>query len=98
MGVLCEPKPQGGPGPPRGLMPPADIYVPMAAAHQWSIEHESEQSQVISALAREKGVIGEDQKGYFSAVVRVTDPVKLTDVRNRLKEMGLGSFSFVDQL
>jgi ABC-type antimicrobial peptide transport system permease subunit len=98
VGVLREPKPQGGPGPPRGLMPPADIYIPMAAAHQWSIEHESEQSRVISALARGKGVIGEDQRGYFSAVVRVTDPVKLTEVRSRLKEMGLGSFSIVDQL
>src|SRR2546430_16828845 len=51
------------------------------------------------ALARESGAIGEDQtEGYFSAVVRVTDPVALTDVRKKIKEMGLGSFSIVDQL
>src|SRR4029077_3420499 len=55
--------------------------------------------RVISALARSSGAIGKDQSpGYLSAVVRVTDPVVLTDVRTRLKEMGLGSFSIVDQL
>jgi ABC-type antimicrobial peptide transport system permease subunit len=99
VGVLREPKQDGGPGPARGLMPSADIYIPLAAAHQWSIEHENEQSRVISALARSSGAISKDQStGYFSAVVRVTDPVALTDVRKRLTEMGLGSFSIVDQL
>jgi ABC-type antimicrobial peptide transport system permease subunit len=99
VGVLKEPKPDGGPGPSRGLMPTADINIPLAAAHQWSIEHGGEQSQVIMALARESGVIGQEQQpGYLSAVVRVTDPVALTEVRKKIKELGLGSFSIVDQL
>jgi ABC-type antimicrobial peptide transport system permease subunit len=99
VGVLKEVKLNGGPGPQRGLMPTAEINIPIAAAHQWSIEHTGEQNKVIMALARESGAIGEDQTpGYLSAVVRVTDPVALADVRNKLKEMGLGSFSIVDQL
>src|SRR2546421_548363 len=99
VGVLKELKPNGGPGPSRGLMPTAEISIPIAAAHQWSIEHSGEQSQVIMALARQSGAINEDQApGYLSAVVRVTDPVVLTDVRKKIKEIGLGSFSIVDQL
>src|SRR5205085_11191853 len=99
VGVLAEPKQDGRPGPSRGLMPTADIYIPLAAAHQWANEHLGEQARVIMALAREKGAIGEDESpGYFSAVVRVNDPVVLTDVRKRLTDLGLGSFSIVDQL
>jgi len=99
VGVLAEPKQDGRPGPSRGLMPTADIYIPLPAAHQWANEHLGEQARVIMALAREKGAIGEDQSpGYFSAVVRVNDPVALTDVRKRLTDLGLGSFSIVDQL
>src|SRR2546421_1639478 len=99
VGVLADPKQDGRPGPSRGLMPTADIYVPLPAAHQWANEHLGEQARVIMALAREKGAIGEDESpGYFSAVVRVNDPVALTDVRKRLTDLGLGSFSIVDQL
>ena len=99
VGVLKELKPNGGPGPSRGFMPTAEISIPIAAAHQWSIEHSGEQAEVIMALARESGAIKEDQApGYLSAVVRVTDPVALTDVRKKIKEIGLGSFSIVDQL
>lgn len=99
VGVLKEPAQDGRPGPSRGLMPTADIYIPVPAARQWSLEHQGEQGRVIMALARQNGVIGEDQSpGYFSAVVRVSDPVALTDVRKRLRELGLGSFSIVDQL
>ena len=99
VGVLAEPKQDGRPGPSRGLMPTADIYIPLPAARQWANEHLGEQAQIIMALAREKGAIGEDQSpGYFSALVRVNDPVALTDVRKRLTELGLGSFSIVDQL
>src|ERR1051326_4534535 len=61
VGVLKEMKPNGGPGPSRGLMPTAEINMPIAAAHQWSIEHSGEQNQVVMALARESGVISEDQ-------------------------------------
>ena len=98
-GVLKEVKPNGGPGPQRGFMPTGEINIPIAAARQWSLEHTSEQTKVLTALARESGAIGEDEvPGYLSAVVRVTDPVALPDVRNKLKAMGLGSFSIVDQL
>jgi putative ABC transport system permease protein len=99
VGVLKDPKPNGGPGPSRGFMPTADISIPVAAARQWSLEHTGEQTKVLMALARESGAIGPDEvPGYLSAVVRVTDPVALADVRSKLKQMGLGSFSIVDQL
>jgi putative ABC transport system permease protein len=50
-------------------------------------------------LARESGALGEGETGgYGSAVVRVADPVVLTDVRKRLTELGFTSFSIVDQL
>ena len=99
VGVLKDPARDGRPGPSRGLMPSADIYIPVQTARQWSLDHQGEQGRVIMALARESGVISEDQSpGYFSAVVRVNDPVVLPDVRKRLRELGLGSFSIVDQL
>ena len=99
VGVLKEVKLNTGPGPSRGFMPTGEINIPIAAARQWSLEHTGEQNKVIMALARESGVIGQDEvPGYFSAVVRVNDPVALADVRNKLKQMGLGSFSIVDQL
>src|SRR5262252_3154359 len=99
VGVLAEPKQDGRPGPSRGLMPPADIYIPLTAAHQWFNEHQGEQLRVLMALARENGAVNENESpGYFSAVVRVNDPVALTDVRKRLTDLGFGSFSIVDQL
>jgi len=98
-GVLKEPQQDGRPGPSRGLMPTADIYIPVQAARQWFVEHQGEQGRIVMALARENGLLGEDQSpGYFSAVVRVKDPVVLTEVRKRLRELGFGSFSIVDQL
>jgi ABC-type lipoprotein release transport system permease subunit len=99
-GVLnTELKEGAGQGGLRGLLPAAGIYIPLAAAHQWNIEHRNPMTQVALALARESGALAADQtEGYDSAVIRVTDPVVLTDVRKRLTEMGLGSFSIVDQL
>jgi ABC-type antimicrobial peptide transport system permease subunit len=56
-------------------------------------------SRVAFALARQGGNLGQGQnEGYDSAVVRVTDPVQLTEVRKRITELGFGSFSIVDQL
>jgi ABC-type lipoprotein release transport system permease subunit len=99
-GVLnTELKEGAGQGGLRGLLPGAGIYVPLAAAHQWSIEHRGQMSQVALALARESGALGEGQtEGYDSAVIRVDNPVVLTDVKNRLTALGFGSFSIVDQL
>jgi ABC-type antimicrobial peptide transport system permease subunit len=100
VGVLnAEVKEGAGQGGIRGLFPGARIYIPLPAARQWAIEHRGPMSQVALALARESGSLSEsDSEGYDSAVVRVNDPVALTEVRNRLKALGFASFSIVDQL
>jgi len=83
----------------RGLMPGAGIYIPLTVAHQWSTQHRGPLSRVAFALARQGGNLGEGQnEGYESAVVRVTDPVQLTEVRTKITELGFGSFSIVDEL
>jgi ABC-type antimicrobial peptide transport system permease subunit len=88
-----------GQGGVRGLFPGARIYIPLPAARQWSIEHRGPMNQVALALARESGSLGDSEgEGYDSAVVRVDDPVALTEVRKRLQELGFASFSIVDQL
>jgi hypothetical protein len=100
VGVLdAQVKEGAGQGGLRGLIPDARIYIPLPAAKQWSVEHRGPMSMVAMALAREGGSLGEsDGEGYDSAVVRVTDPVALTEVRRQLTEKGFGSFSIVDQL
>ena len=83
----------------RGMMPASDIYIPLQAARAWTLEYRDNLSEVALELARESGAISENETGgYGSAVLRVTDPVVLTDVRRRLTELGFGSFSIVDQL
>ena len=83
----------------RGIMPAYNIYIPVKAAHLWTEEHKSEQAEVALELARKSGVIGKDEAiGYMSAVVRVNDPIALTEVRNKINGMGFDSFSIVDQL
>ena len=54
-GVLKEAKPDGGPGPTRGLMPYADVYIPVATARQWSIAHQGEQSRCPRQRFRRRG-------------------------------------------
>jgi ABC-type lipoprotein release transport system permease subunit len=100
VGVLnTEIKEGVGQGGLRGLMPGAGIYIPLQTAHEWATQHRGPMSQVALALARQGGKLGEGQtEGYDSAVIRVTDPVALTDVRRRLTELGFGSFSIVDEL
>lgn len=100
VGVLnAEVKEGAGQGGLRGLFPDARIYIPLPAAHKWSIEHRGPMSQVTLALARQSGKLGQSEtEGYDSAVVRVNDPVALTEVRKRITELGFGSFSIVDQL
>ena len=83
----------------RGLMPGAGIYIPLGTAHAWSLQHRGPMSRVALSLARSKGALGEGQsEGYDSAVVRVTDPVMLAQVRNQIKEKGFASFSIVDEI
>jgi ABC-type antimicrobial peptide transport system permease subunit len=99
-GVLnTEIKEGAGQGGLRGLMPGAGIYIPLAVAHSWSTTHRGPMGQVALSLARTKGALVEGQtEGYDSAVVRVTDPVMLTEVRKQITEKGFGSFSIVDQI
>ena len=98
-GVLGELKEGAGQGGLRGMMPGARIYVPLEMAHQWTLTHRGPMSQVALALARQQGSLAEGQnEGYDAAVVRVTDPVHLTEVRSKIRELGFGSFSIVDEL
>lgn len=99
VGVLGEIKEGVGQGGLRGLFPGAQVYIPLQVAHDWSIKHRSPMSQVALALARRGGNLGEGQnEGYEAAVVRVTDPVHLTEVREKIKQLGFGSFSIVDEI
>ena len=98
-GVLSTEKEGAGQGAMRGMMPGAAIYIPLQMAHDWTTTHRSSMGQVALALARRGGNLGEGQnEGYDSAVVRVSDPVKLTQVRQKVTELGFGSFSIVDEL
>lgn len=82
----------------RGLLPSANVFLPLQAARAWKDEHLDSLSRVALQLARKSGSVGPNEKvGYTTAVVRVTDPSVLTNVRNRLTELGLGSFSFTDE-
>ncbi|HEV8588628.1 MAG TPA: FtsX-like permease family protein [Pyrinomonadaceae bacterium] len=99
-GVLGREKREGAAqGGPTGLMMNAQIYVPLPVARDWARTHRNPMSEVALALARQSGQLNESQnEGYGSAVVRVSDPVALTEVRKRIAELGFGSFSIVDQL
>src|SRR5258706_2824472 len=97
--VNTEIKEGAGQGGLRGLLPDARIYITLKAAREWSKEHRSPMGMVALALARQSGSMSQaDSEGYDSAVIRVTDPVVLTEVRRQLTEKGFGSFSIVDQL
>ncbi|HEV8591104.1 MAG TPA: ABC transporter permease, partial [Pyrinomonadaceae bacterium] len=99
-GVLGREKRDGAAqGGPSGLMFNASIYVPLPAARDWATKHRDPMREVALSLARQSGQLGATQsEGYGSAVVRVRDPVALTEVRKRITELGFGSFSIVDQL
>ncbi|HYJ84581.1 MAG TPA: FtsX-like permease family protein [Pyrinomonadaceae bacterium] len=82
-----------------GLMPRAAVYLPLPAARAWALEHRGPGAKIALALARQSGALEEGaMEGYDSAVVRVNDPVALTAVRDRLTELGFGSFSIVDEM
>jgi len=98
-GVLSTEKEGAGQGAMRGIMPTASIYIPLEVAHDWTTKHRTPMGQVALALARRGGNLSEGQnEGYDSAVVRVTDPVQLTPVRQKIGELGFGSFSIVDEI
>ena len=80
-------------------MPGGGIYIPLRIAREWDLAHRGPIGEVALELARASGKLGQSQsEGYDFAVVRVSDPVALTEVRKRLTEMGFGSFSIVDEL
>jgi hypothetical protein len=98
-GVLGNIKEGVGQGGLRGLFPDAQIYIPLQVAHDWAIQHRSPMGQVALALARRGGNLSEGQtEGYEAAVVRVSDPKHLTEVRQKITELGFGSFSIVDEI
>jgi ABC-type antimicrobial peptide transport system permease subunit len=83
----------------RALTGIAAVYLPLAAAREMSKDYRSPLSEVALNLARAQGVIGGNETaGYGAAIVRVSDPSLLSDVRKRLTEMKFASFSIVDQL
>ena len=100
VGVLnTEIKEGVGQGGMRGLLPNGEIYIPLRTAHLWSLQHRGPMGRVALSLARTRGTLEEGQtEGYGSAVVRVSDPVMLTEVRRQITEKGFGSFSIVDQI
>jgi len=99
VGVLSEIKEGIGQGAARGLMPNANIYLPLQMAHDWTTQHRGPMGQVALALARRGGNLAEGQtEGYDLAIVRVTDPVRLTEVRQKITDLGFGSFSIVDEI
>ncbi|HEY6804288.1 MAG TPA: FtsX-like permease family protein [Pyrinomonadaceae bacterium] len=100
VGVLnTEIKEGVGQGGLRGLLPGAAVYIPLQPAHDWSRQHRSQMGRVALALARQGGNLAEGQtEGYDSAVIRVTDPIVLTEVRKKVTELGFSSFSIVDEL
>ncbi len=83
----------------RGLMPPANIYISLAAGRSWAATNRGMMDEVALRLARESGAIKENESlGYNSATVRVTDPIVMNDVVKRLDELGFNSFGIFSQL
>jgi putative ABC transport system permease protein len=81
-----------------GLMPSAGLYMPLDAAREWKDEHLDGQSKVALNIARESGALEEgDNLSFTTAVVRVSDPLALSEVRKRITALGFGSFSFMDE-
>ena len=83
----------------RGLMPEANIYVPLPFARDWNAEHRDMLGEVALQLARQGGAIGADEtEGYQSAVVRLSDPGAAVDVVKRLDERGFNAFGLFSEL
>ena len=99
-GVLAAEVREGaGQGGMRGMMPTAGIYIPLPDAHDWATRHRGPMAQVALALARRGGNLAEGQtEGYDLAIVRVSNPAQLAAVRQKITDLGFGSFSIVDEL
>ena len=99
-GVLAAEVREGaGQGGMRGMLPSAGIYIPLQVAHDWNTRHRGPMAQVALALARRGGNLAEGQtEGYDLAIVRVSNPSQLSEVRQKITDLGFGSFSIVDEL
>lgn len=83
----------------RGLTPTAGLYVSLLEAGSWKATYRDTLSQVALELARTSGALKETQTiDYFTAIVRVNDPSAMPEVRKRIKELGFGSYSIMDDL
>lgn len=83
----------------RGLVQAANIYIPLPAARSWTLENRSDVGEVALALARAGGTLSaDDAEGYATAIVRVSDPSLLGEVRKKLDEQGFNTFSILDQI
>jgi ABC-type antimicrobial peptide transport system permease subunit len=96
VGVLKRPETRGGF---RGFLPSSDVYISVKTARAWRDENRDAMNEVAIQLARESGALKEgEQPGYATAVVRVSDPAVLPEVRKKLNSAGFGTFSIMDQL
>jgi len=83
----------------RGMMPAANIYIPLRAANEWKATHRGMMEQVALQLARRSGLIDtEETEGYQAATVRVSDPAAMKNVVERLRESGFNVFGLFTEL
>ncbi len=83
----------------RGMMPAANIYIPLRAANEWKATHRGMMEQVALQLARRSGLIdAEETEGYQAATVRVSDPAAMKNVVERLRESGFNVFGLFTEL
>ena len=83
----------------RGLMPVANIYIPLAAAQAWETTHRDMLDEVALRLARETGALGGNEtEGYNSATVRLSDPLVVQEVVKTLTDAGFSTFGLFTQL
>lgn len=83
----------------RGMMPSAAVYLSLPEARKWRDEHVDDLNEIALELARGSGALKKDEAmGYGSAVVRLSNPAVLPDVRKRVNDMGYATFSILDQL
>ncbi len=83
----------------RGVMPAADIYIPLAEANSWRASHQGMMEQVALRLARQSGLLAaEETEGYQAATVRVHDPAAMKGVVESLRERGFNVFGLFTEL
>lgn len=86
----------------RGMMPAADVYIPIGEAKAWRATHRGMMEQVALRLARRSGLLAaEETEGYQAATVRVNDPAAMKGVVDALRGRGfnvVGLFTELDEI